>query len=74
MYYECDYSKLPFKDVIKLVFGEELGYSQYAYECYKQHKYIYKASNSIVYGDKSQTVSKIIKLSSLIKNIDLGRL
>ena len=74
MYYECDYNKLPFKEVIKLVFGEELRYSAYAYECYKQHKYIYKASINTVYGDKSQTVNKIIKLSSLIKSIDLGRL
>lgn len=74
VYYECDYNKLPFKDVIKLVFGEELKYSSYAHECYKEHKYIFKTSINSIYGDKRQDASKIIKLSSLIKESNIGRL
>lgn len=74
MYIECDYNKLPFKQVIKFIFGEELSYSSYAHECYKEHKYIYKESIGVVYGDKSPASRKIIKLSSLIKESNIGRL
>lgn len=75
MYYECDYiSPLPFEEVIKTVFGKPHSYTGFAVECYRKHKYIYKSYCGAIYGAERIEGGVIIKLSSVLKDVDLGRL
>ena len=74
MYYECDYNKLPLEDVIKIVFGKAHPHSSFATTCYKKHKYIYQSSNGAIYGAERIEGGVIIKLSSVLKDVELGRL
>lgn len=73
MYYECDYNILPFKEAIKLIYGNNLEYSSFAKSCYEQHQYIFLSYCGKVYGI-ARTSEKTIKLSSVLKDINLGGL
>lgn len=75
--YECDYNKIPFEEMIKLIWGDTEGYSDFARTKYLSHEYIYLTNSGKVYGMPSYLdcpFDTIIKTSTLMKDIKVGKL
>ena len=75
--YECDFNKIPFEDMIKLIWGDSYPYSNYARDKYLSHEYIFLTNSGNVYGISRRELGsfdKIIKTSTLMKDIKVGKL
>lgn len=75
--YECDYNKMPFEKMIKLIWGDSHSYSNFAKERYLSHDYIFLTNFGKVYGmNPTELCSRdtIIKTSTLMKDIEVGKL
>jgi hypothetical protein len=75
--YECDYNNVPFEEMIKIIWGEYYGYSNFAREKYIEHGHIFLTSSGKVYGigkGELRSFDKVIKTSTLMKDIEVGKL
>lgn len=75
--YLCDYNKIPFEEMIKLIWGDSYGYSNLAKDKYLTHEYIFLTNLGKVYGISSREVGSwytVIKTSTLMKDIEVGKL
>lgn len=75
--YLCDYNKIPFEEMIKLILGNTNGYSNFARDKYLSHGYIFLTNSGKVYGIYSTEIGSwdtIIKTSTLMKDIKVGKL
>ena len=75
--YKCDYNKLPFEEMIKLIWGDSYGYSNFARDKYLSHDYIFLTNSGKVYGLNATEIGSwdtIIKTSTLMKDIKVGKL
>lgn len=77
MYYECDYNKIPFEEMIRLIWGKDYPYSNFARDKYLSHGHIFLTNSGKVYGISDTEIvswNKIIKTSTLMKDIKVGKL
>ena len=77
MIYKCDYNKLPFEEMIKLIWGKSYGCSNFARDKYLSHGHIFLTNFGKVFGISDSEIGlwdKIIKTSTLIKDIEVGEL
>lgn len=75
--YLCDYNKIPFEEMIKLIWGDSYSYSNFARNKYLSHEYIFLTNSGKVYGLTFNEVGSwdtIIKTSTLMKDIKVGKL
>lgn len=72
-YYKCDYNKIPLKEAIRVLYGKDIPYTNYAYEQYKRGRCIYLSEHNKIYGE-SCIISGAIPISKTITSISLGRL
>lgn len=75
--YKCDYNKIPFEEMIKLICGDSYGYSNFARDKYLSHGYIFLTNSGKVYGVNATEIGScdtIIRTSTLMKEIKVGKL
>lgn len=73
--YECDYNGMPFEKAIEILFGDSLGYSDYALKRYLEHGYIYLDSCGKVYGvGRTSEVhhADIVRTSTILIDYNIG--
>ena len=73
VYYKCDYNKIPLKDMIKILYGKDIPYTNYAYEQYHRGRCIYLSGFGKIYGDYT-IMPGAIPTSKAMSSISLGRL
>lgn len=72
-FYRCDYNSIPLREMIKILYGRNISYTDYALEQYKRGRCIYLSDKGKVYGE-CNLVSTAIPTSKAMTSISLGRL
>lgn len=75
--YECDYNKIPFEEMIKIIWGSPYPYSSFAMKKYLENGHIFLTTSGRVYGISRVDIvsfNKFIKTSTLMKDIKVGEL
>lgn len=73
VYYKCDYNKIPFKKMIKILYGKDIPYSPYAYEQYKRGRCVYLSEYDKIYGECT-ILPGVVPISKAMPSISLGSL